>query len=108
MKKETVRKVSVEKKEFTWGPAQEASFNAIKEAIANNAIAGSDPETQFHLAVDASHRAIGGVLFHLHSTPAGTEATTKFGDRERITLFLSYRLADAETRYGNSERECLR
>lgn len=107
MKKETVRKVYVEKKEFTWGPAQEASFNAIKEAIANNAMARSDPEMQFHLAVDTNQIAIDGVLFQLHSTSAGTEATTKFGDREWINLFLFYQLADAETRYGNSEQECL-
>ena len=45
LKKETVRKVYIEKKEFTWGPAQEASFNAIKEAIANNAMAGSAQDT---------------------------------------------------------------
>lgn len=70
----------VEKKEFLWGPIQEVSFNAIKKAIANNAIAGSDPEMQFHLAVDASQTIIGGVLFQLHGTPAGTEATARFGD----------------------------
>lgn len=68
---------------------------------------GSDPKTPFPLAVDASQTAIGGVLFQLYSTPAGTEATAKFGDQERINLFFSYRLADVETRYSNSERECM-
>lgn len=37
----------------------------------------------------------------------GTEAATKFADNEQIVMFLSYRLTDAETRYGNSELECL-
>ena len=65
-------------------------------------MAGSDPEAQFHLAVDASQTAIGGVLFQLHSTPAGTKATAKFGGQERVNLFLSYqqspRLASKRTK----------
>ncbi len=36
-----------------------------------------------------------------------TEAATKFAENERILMFLSYRLTDAETRYGNSDRGCL-
>lgn len=97
LKKETIRKVYVEKKEFTWGPTQKASLNAIKYAIANNAMAGSDLEMQFQLAVDTSQIAIDGVLFQLYGTPVGTEAIAKLGDQEQINLFLFYWLADVET-----------
>ncbi len=43
----------------------------------------------------------------MHGIPPGTEATPHFVEHERINQFLSFRLADAEQRYGNSERECL-
>lgn len=46
------------------------------------------------------------VPFSLYGTPVGTEATPRFLPDERIIMFLSYRLQDAETRYLNSEREC--
>lgn len=62
-KKETVRKVYRKKELFTWGLEQQKSFDAIKFAIANNAISGTDPQIQFHLIVDTSQTAIGGVLF---------------------------------------------
>ena len=107
VRKETVRKVFKEKNQFTWGPEQQKSFDAIKSAIANNARSGIDPQVQFHLAVDASQVAIGGVLFQLHGVPSGTEASPQFGSQERINLFLSFKLADAETRYVNSEKEFL-
>ena len=42
----------------------------------------------------------------LDGTKAGTVATPKFLPNERIIMFLSFRLQDAETRYSNSEREC--
>ena len=82
-------------------------FDAIKSAIANNAMSSIDPRVQFHLAVDASQTAIRGVLFQLQGVPSGTEASLQFKSHERINLFLSFKLADAETRYVNSERECL-
>ncbi len=37
----------------------------------------------------------------------GPKAATKFAENEQILMFLSYRLTDAETLYGNSERGCL-
>lgn len=43
----------------------------------------------------------------MEGVEAGTEATPKFRENERINMFLSFRLSDAETRYVNSERECL-
>lgn len=43
----------------------------------------------------------------MEGVEAGTEATPKFRENERINMFLSFQLSDAETRYVNSERECL-
>lgn len=97
----------MKKEIFTWGPEQQKSFDAIKSAIADNAMSGTDPQVQFHLAVDASQTAIGGVLFQLQGVPPGTEASAQFGSQERINLFLSFKLAYAKTRYVNSEGEFL-
>ena len=106
-KKPTIQRKYAEKETFDWGPNQQASFEAIKEAISTNAMAGADPDLQYHLAVDASEEAVGGCLFQLQGVPAGTEASPKFLPNERVIMFLSFRLNDAETRYVNSERECL-
>ena len=64
---------------------------------------------QFHLAVDASKLGIGGVLFQLEGLAPRTEAGNSSVHRlsERIIMFLSFRLSDAETHYSNSEREVL-
>ena len=70
-------------------------------------MAGADPDTQYHLATDASLNALGGCLFQIRDVPPGTEATPTIALNERIIMFLSYRLNDAETRYSSSERECL-
>lgn len=92
---------------FDWGEEQQISFEAIKNVITTNAMSGTEPNLQYHLAVDASKNAIGGVLFQVKNVPAGTEAPLKFLDSQRIITFLSFRLTDAETRYTNSEKECL-
>ena len=70
-------------------------------------MAGADPDAQYHLATDASQNALGGCLFQIRDALPGTEATPTIALNERIIMFLSYRLNDAETRYSNSERECL-
>lgn len=106
-KKPTIQRKYVEKDSFDWGPNQQKSFDEVKAAITNNAMSGADPDLQFHLAVDASEEAVGGCLFQLQGQPAGTEASPKFLPNERIIMFLSFRLNDAESRYVNSERECL-
>ncbi|TAQ83554.1 hypothetical protein B7494_g8120 [Chlorociboria aeruginascens] len=104
--KPSVRQAWVEK-EFEWGPEQDISFRYIKDSIANNAMAGSDPEKQYHLCCDASETGIGGILFQLHDKPPGTEATGTIKDKIRILLFLSFKLSDVETRYTTTEREAL-
>lgn len=67
----------------------------------------ADYTLQFHLATDASISGIGGVLFQLVDTPAGAEAGPATRAKERIPMFLSFRLNNAETTYSNPERECL-
>lgn len=106
-RKPTIQRVYEAKDTFDWGAEQQISFDTIKQAISSNAMSGTDPTLQYHLVVDASKTAIGGVLFQMKDVPAGTEASPKFLENERINMFLSFRLADAETRYSNSERECL-
>ena len=95
--------------EFAWTPEKEIAFQAIKQAIANNAMAAPDAYWQYHLAVDASKRGLGGILFQLTWIPSGVEATNSplHREAERVIMFISFKLPDAETRYSNSEREAL-
>ena len=93
----------------TWDSARNTAFEAIKKAIANNAMAAPDPGAQYHLAVDAGKKALGGVLFQLGEVEPGTEATNTGKHRmmERIIIFISFQLVEVESRYSNSEREAL-
>ena len=94
---------------FYWDQEKENAFNAIKTSIAYNAMAPADGTMQYHLAMDASQRGIGGALFQLHGIPPHTEATNsaEHQEAERIIQFMSFRLSDAERRYTNPEREAL-
>ena len=105
-KKPTIQRKWVEKSVFEWGANQQMAFEAVKKAISTNAMSGADPDSQYHLATDASKTGLGGCLFQLHGTKPGTEATPKLLPNERIIFFMSYQLLDAETRYSNNEREC--
>ena len=105
-KKPTVQRKWVEKDTFDWTSSQQSSFDSVKTSIANNAMSGVDSKLQFHLATDASETGLGGCVFQLHGTESGTEVTSKLLPHERIIMFLSYKLKDAETRYSNSERGC--
>ncbi len=80
-KKLTIHRTYIKKDMFDWGPRQEASFLAIKDAITNNAVAGADSNLQFHLSVAASQTSIGGVLFQMKGVKPGTEAATKFAEK---------------------------
>ncbi len=62
---------------WEWTNRQQKSFKAIKAAIMENAMAGADPERQFHLCTDASKRGVGGILLQLQDVPAGTEADAR-------------------------------
>jgi hypothetical protein len=79
---------------FEWTSEKNASFLAVKAAIAENAMAAVDPTLQYHLAVDASKRATGGVLFQLHGLHAGEQAGPEHREHERIIMFISFKLSD--------------
>jgi len=72
-------------------------------------MAAPDPNAQYHLPVDASKKGLGGVLFQLGEVEPGTEATNTGKERtmERIIMFISFRLAEVESRHSNSERQAL-
>jgi hypothetical protein len=70
-------------------------------------MSSADSKKQYHLLTDASKYGLEGVLFQLHDISEGTEASPKHYDRERIIMFISFRLSDMESRYGNTERETL-
>lgn len=75
--------------------------------MADNACLGVDCKLQFYLAINALPTGIGRVLFQLHSISPGTEAGLKHWDTERIVMFMSFHLNDAEMQYTNPEQECL-
>ena len=70
-------------------------------------MSGFDPKLQYYLTVDASKSGIEGVLFQLHDVLARTEAGPKHWKQERIIIFISFRLADVETRYTTTEQKAL-
>ena len=91
-------------KPFQWSRAKEDAFALIKQSIAENAMVGPDCELQFHMAVDASKKAISAVLFQLHGPPTGTKEGPEYRTTEWIICFFSFKLTAAETRYSNRER----
>lgn len=94
-------------KPFSWGPAQAEAFVRICEAVQREAMKGANPEWQYHLAVDASGRGIGGILFQLEDQAVSTTISDRLMPAMRIICFYSYSLKDAETRYTTGEREAL-
>ena len=90
-----------------WGPREEKSFKALKTAVIKNAVFGGSELRQYHLSTDASKTGIGGVLFQLLNCEPGTKITIKNRSDMRIIMFMSLRLADAETRYSTTEQETL-
>lgn len=73
----SVRERWVDTGEFHWGEDQEKSFMYVKKAISENAMSGSDPDKQFHLATDASKWCVEGALFQLANQSVGTEVLDK-------------------------------
>jgi len=62
---------------------------------------------QYHLVIDANKRNVSEVLFQLKEVLIETEATLKLLSNERIVMFLSFRLENAEIRYFNLKHKCL-
>lgn len=106
-KKLTIQRKWAKKDTFDWDSSQEKSFNHIKKFITNNTMIEANSTAQYHLITDASKRDVDEVLFQLKEVLIETEATLKLLSNERIVMFLSFRLENAEIRYFNSKRECL-
>ncbi|SLM37532.1 Ribonuclease H-like domain [Lasallia pustulata] len=70
-------------------------------------MSGADPDLPYHLGADASKDCVGGVLFQLHGCTPDEQIMPRNRSKMKIIMFLSFRLTDAETRYSNTERECL-
>ena len=93
--------------DWHWGPRQEESFAALKRAVIENAVFGSSELRQYHLSTDASKTGIGVVLFQLITSEPGKKISVQNRQDMRIVMFISLRLADAETRYSTTEQETL-
>lgn len=101
IKKETVRKIHIEKESFIWG-----SSNRSHSMPSNPPLPTMLCQVQL-LRFSFTWPWMPAMLFQLQGAPSGIEAYPKFGSQEWINIFLSFKLADAETRYVNSEREYL-
>ncbi|CCX04605.1 Similar to Transposon Ty3-I Gag-Pol polyprotein; acc. no. Q7LHG5 [Pyronema omphalodes CBS 100304] len=107
---ELVKIMKGEKDEpWSWSDEREVAFQAIKYAIANNAMAPADDKFQYHLACDSSKQATGTVLFQSPGNAPNTESTCSAEHREveRTIMFMSFKLQAAQRNYSNSKREAL-
>ena len=92
---------------MNWGQEQEASFQAVKEAIIKNVVFGGHDSRQYHLMTDASVHALDGVLFQLPGLPAESRLTLSTRSEMKIVMFISKRFLEAETHYSTTEQEAL-
>ena len=93
--------------EWEWGEPQQQVFQAIKDAIVNNATFGGKDDIQYDLMTDASKTGISGVLSQMPDCPPSTIANAPNREHMCIVLFNSRHLEPAEMRYSNIEHEAL-
>lgn len=62
---------------------------------------------QYHLIIDTSKRDVNEVLFQLKEVFIETKVTLKLLLNERIIMFLSFKLENAEIKYFNLKYKCL-
>ena len=87
-----IRQLTHKDKAFVWGDAQETAFDKVKELVANSPVLGYyDPSKPLEAQGDASEKRLGFVLPQ---------------DGKPVS-FASRALSDAETRYGQIEKELL-
>ena len=81
---------------WSWGPAQEEAFNAIKKALTTAPVLMiPNVEEEFYVHADASDYATGAVLLQRDSKDL------------RPVAYESKKLSDAERRYATHDRELL-
>lgn len=90
LKKPIIHRTYKEKGTFDLSSRQKASFQAIKNAISNNAVARTNPNLQFHLSVNISQTSFGRILFQMKRVKPGIKGSIKFAENKRIVIFLSY------------------
>lgn len=93
--------------EFIWEASQQTSFDHVKRSITKNAMTTTNHELQYHLTADVSKKATDACLFQISEEISDTIMTFHLKNKFKIVMFMSFRLNDVETRYSNTERECL-
>ena len=82
---------------FKWGPNKQAAFDELKRLIASEEVtAQPHPIGKFHLEVDTSGYALGGILSQLQD------------DKWRSVTFISCTMTDAELNYDKIGRASCR
>ena len=82
--------------QWSWGPAQEKSFEEVKQALVNaTTLTFYDPHTTITVSADASSFGIGAVILQEEN------------NRLKPIAFASHALLPAESRYPQIEKECL-
>ena len=81
---------------FEWGPKEQAAFDELKHLIASEEVTAQPcPIGKFHLEVDASGYALGGVLSQLQD------------DKWHSVVFILHTMMDAELNYDIYDKELL-
>ena len=81
---------------FEWGLKEQVAFDELKHLIASEEVTAQPrPIGKFHLEVDASGYALGGVLSQLQD------------DKWRSVAFISRTMTDAELNYDIYDKEIL-
>ncbi|KAJ5786762.1 uncharacterized protein N7503_011974 [Penicillium pulvis] len=72
---------------FDWTSKQQKVFDRTKKFFSKIQLVGGDPTIQYHLAVDASDRGIGGVLFQMRNRAVGSSYGREM-DQKRLRFAL--------------------
>ena len=66
-----------------------------------------DDFRQYHLCPDAFKTGVGGLLFQLRKTEAGTSINKELWDQLSIVMFISYQFIPTQSRYHTTEKNAL-
>jgi len=62
------------------------SFKTVKEAIINNMVDGGEHSKEYHLMMDASLHALGGVVFLYPGLPERSNLTVTMSKKMKILM----------------------